>query len=351
MQLAFYNHHSVERTIINCMVAVGASGTLTPALWVAGQTGIVVPAGANPSPPHAPGRAITSVFGVTSIPAADGFGPYVMRRASMAGCAWSMSPGQNNGAVWDSAGWAIGYPDAPMQSYVRWNGDFATPGSAGDANGWTIKSGRASVALPVYLHSNEHWGLIHVGDSTGGADLTDPPHVNHLGPLWRAVRDLAKTGARISYANLCQGGSTWTDQKRQLQTALDAGWVGPKRMVAMQAFTSNEALSAAAHLAKMQEMVSMIKAAGGKPLIVGPMCSESNDNVRLEIRAALQAGTETWLDVGGTIGRTDNPSIFAANMCGDPIGSRPLALGVHQSLAANVALTVPAKAMIQGVIA
>ena len=344
VQFAYFNHTASDRVITDHMAAAGPTGVVNPSGWMAGQHGLVVPAGLATDPTRHPGFVVSPQIDLASVAASDGGPPWFMARASMIGCAWHMTPGVNNGAGWDSAAWDAEWPGYPMQSWVKWWGNFATPSTAGDASGWSARPGRQSVCSPVFIHNSAHAAVIHFGDSTAGQDLNNPPHTNYMGFGWRAVRALAAQGVRLSFGSFAQGGSEWPAIRAQVAKAVTAGFA-PGAIGLLQVWTSNSALSATEQYAQATAAAAEFEAAGGKMIMVGPMCSTTGSQARLDARALMRGGSRPYLDTGAVIGTTADPSMFAPGMCGDPES-----YAVHGSQQAAIALGAALVPVIQQVL-
>lgn len=342
VQVLFANPWGSPRTIVNHMVGLGASGGLLAAQWHAGAGGVVVPAGQGASTAQRNGHMLGSVIECTPIAAADGGPAHVMLRADLLGCVWHSSPDGWTQSAWDAA-----YPNQPMQSWVRYNSHAATPALAAGvgANGWIAKPGMRSVGGLVLHHATPAAAVLYIGDSTTDADLIIPGVCNYQSPGWRAVNAMAARGVPVTFGRMSQGGAKWDDFQYQLQAAIDQGICGAGVIAVLPTFTSNDANTAAGHMARCQTLIAMATAAGAEVALVGPMCSTTHDQTRLDVRSMMLASGLPCVDTGAVIGLSADPSVFAAGMCGDPSG-----YAVHPSNAANTALAAAHDAMLTGVI-
>ena len=332
VQMLFGNPWTIDRTVVNHMVGTGASGGLLAANWRAGNGGLLVPAGQGPSTAQRNGYALGGVISCAPVAASDGGHAHLMLRADLLGCVWHSSPDD-----WALASWDAAYPNQPMHSWVRYGSHAATPSLAASvgANGWIDKPGTRSVGGVILHHNTPTAAVLYVGDSTTDGDLIVSGACNYQSPGWRAANAMSQRGVPITFGRLSQGGAKWDDIQYQLQAAIDAGVCGAGVIVAIPTFTSNEALTASGHWARSQTLVTMAQSAGATVLLIGPMCSTSQSQVRHDVRALMLAAGKPYVDTMLTIGATADLSVFAAGMCGDPNGA-----AVHPSAQANAALAV-----------
>lgn len=342
VEVLFANPWSSARTIVNHMIGLGASGGLLAAQWHAGAGGVVVPAGQGASTAQRNGHMSGGVVSCAPIAAADGGPAHVMLRADLLGCVWHSSPDGWTQAAWDAA-----YPQQPMHSWVRYNSHAATPALAASvgANGWIAKPGMRSVGGLILHHASPAASVLYFGDSTTDADLNMPGVCNYQSPGWRSVNTMAARGVPVTFGRMCQGGAKWDDILYQAQQAAALGLLGAGSIAVLPTHTSNDANTASGHWARSQQLVSIVQAAGGTPALVGPMCSTTHDQTRLDVRALMLASGLACVDTGAVIGLDSDPSVFAPGMCGDPAG-----YAVHPSNAANAALASAHDAMLTGVI-
>lgn len=330
VQVLFANPWSTARTIVNHMVGTGSSGGLLAANWHAGGAGLVVPAGQGPSTAQRNGYALGSVIACAPVPATDGGHAHLMLRADLLGCVWHSSPDEWTQAAWDAA-----YPGQPMRSWVRYGSHASTPALAATAgaSGWIDKIGTRSVGGVILHHNTPAAAVLYVGDSTTDGDLNAPGVCNYQSAGWRAANAMSQRGVPITFGRLSQGGAKWDDIQYQMQAAIDAGVCGAGVIAAIPTFTSNEGLSAAGHWARSQALVAMAQTAGATVMLIGPMCSTSPSQARHDVRAMMLGSGKPYVDTMAVIGSLGDLSVFAAGMCGDPLG-----LAVHPSATANAAL-------------
>jgi hypothetical protein len=324
----FNNTGAIPRTITNHMVAASATVVRNPAGgWKAGNANLVVPAGPTNVPSQRPGYALGAAIDIAPIAAADGGPNILVLAADMTGAVWHASPDGYSKTSFSAA-----FPEHPLLSWTAYNAQASTPATANAGSWGDPRDGMVSVGGVLLEHATAIASLLYVGDSTTDADLNGGG-CNYLSPGWRAANALAAKGTPISFGRMSQGGAKWDDIQYRLQAAIDNGLVGTGVIVGVPTFTSNDTQSTAYQWQRSQALVALVQAAGGTPLLVGPMCSTSPSALRNDIRALMRAGTVAYVDTMAAIGTSADPSVFAPGMCGDPSGA-----AVHPSHAANVAL-------------